>query len=256
VLELQRVGKTFRAKNALVEASRDVDLSVAPGSITALVGPSGCGKSTLLHMIAGLYRPTSGSILQDGVPVTDVNPNVGYMTQKDNLFPWMSVRRNVAMPLEFAGVPAEVRRDRTDAVLRAVGLDGFADRYPTELSGGMRKRTSLARMLLYEPRTFLLDEPFGTLDPQLRLAMHQLLIELWLKGKQTIVLVTHDLEEAIALAQRVVVLTRRPARVAHEQEIDLPYPRDVRNIRFTERFKQLYDTLWERLRAQYEEGLL
>ena len=254
MIELQGIRKTYRGRRGDTEAVRDVDLVLREGSITALVGPSGCGKSTLLHVIAGLYLPSSGRVVCDGAVIDTLNRNVGYMTQKDNLFPWLSVRDNVAMPLEFDGVPASERRKRAGEVLGRVGLAGFEDRYPSELSGGMRKRTALARMLIHDTRTFLLDEPFGALDPQLKVAMHGLLLDLWAEGKQTIVFVTHDLIEAVSLADRVVVLTKRPARIAFDQPIDLPYPRDVANVRFSERFRELYDILWEQLRVEYEEA--
>jgi NitT/TauT family transport system ATP-binding protein len=256
VIQLESVGKTYGGRRGDVEAVRDVNLSLRQGSITAIVGPSGCGKSTLLHMIAGLYQPTAGQIVASGKVVRALNTSVGYMTQKDNLFPWLSVRDNVALPLEFAGVSKAERSRRAGEVLQRVGLTGFEDRYPSELSGGMRKRTALARMLIHETKTFLLDEPFGALDPQLKLAMQALLLDLWREGGQTIAFVTHDLIEAITLADRVVVVTKRPARIALELEIDLSYPRDVADLRFTERFKTFYDTLWERLRLEYEEAVL
>jgi NitT/TauT family transport system ATP-binding protein len=253
VIELRAVHKTFDKGADPVEAVRGVDLAVAAGSIVALIGPSGCGKSTLLHMIAGLYEPTSGQVVYAGRRVSSVNTAVGYMTQKDSLLPWRTVQDNVALPFELAGQSRAERRGRAREILDRVGLGGFETRYPSELSGGMRKRAALARMLLYRPETFLLDEPFAALDAQLKLAMHALLLRLWAEGKQTIVLVTHDLVEAITLSDRVVVLTRRPSRILLDQPVDLPRPRDVLNVRFTERFKEIYDILWERLRLEYEE---
>jgi NitT/TauT family transport system ATP-binding protein len=175
------------------------------------------------------------------------------MTQKDNLLPWRTVRENIAFPLELAGVPKSERRARSDAILTEVGLDGFADRFPTELSGGMRKRACLARMILYGAKTALLDEPFAALDAQLKLVMHDLLLKLAAENRHTIVFVTHDLMEAVTLADRVIVCTHRPAVIALEQQIPLPRPRDVLNVRFTPEFKELYDTLWERLRLEYQE---
>jgi NitT/TauT family transport system ATP-binding protein len=204
-------------------------------------------------MIAGLYAPTSGAIVYKGATVSDVNTDVGYMTQKDNLLPWRTVRDNIAFPLELAGVAKSDRIARADKVIKHVGLDGFEKRFPHELSGGMRKRACLARMLLYGAETALLDEPFAALDAQLKLAMHDLLLKLAAETGQTVVLVTHDLMEAVTLADRVLVCTRRPAIVALEQRIDLKRPRDVLNVRFTHEFKELYDSLWERLRVEYEE---
>ena len=256
MIEIQNVSKTFAKGDDLVEAIRDVDLAVAAREIVAVIGPSGCGKSTLLNMIAGLYAPTRGRIVYRGAPVADVNTSVGYMTQKDNLLPWRTVRDNIAFPLELAGVRRAERAGKADRVIERVGLAGFQTRYPHELSGGMRKRASLARILLYGAETMLLDEPFAALDAQLRLAMHDLVLGLATEGGQTIVLVTHDLVEAVTLADRVVVCTQRPATVAFEQAIDLPRPRDVLNVRFDPRFKDLYDAIWERLRREYQEERL
>ena len=253
MIDLQHISKTFRKDDELVEAVRDINLTIERKEIVAIIGPSGCGKSTLLNMIAGLYAPTSGTVVYKGAPVNDVNTDVGYMTQKDNLFPWRTVRDNIAFPLELAGVALSERTDRADKVIKHVGLDGFENRFTHELSGGMRKRACLARMMLYGAETALLDEPFAALDAQLKLAMHELLLKLAGEAEQTVVLVTHDLMEAVTLADRVLVCTRRPAIVALEQRIDLKRPRDVLNVRFTNEFKELYDALWERLRVEYHE---
>ena len=253
MIDLRHVSKTFRKRDETVEAVRDINLTIAQKEIVAIIGPSGCGKSTLLNMIAGLYAPSSGSIVYKGARVSDVNTDAGYMTQKDNLLPWRTVRDNVAFPLELAGVDKSARAERADKVIKHVGLDGFAHRYPHELSGGMRKRACLARMLLYGAETALLDEPFAALDAQLKLAMHDLLLKLAAETGQTVVLVTHDLMEAVTLADRVLVCTRRPATLALEQRIELKRPRDVLNVRFTNEFKEYYDALWERLRVEYQE---
>ena len=253
MIELRHVSKSFRRRDSTVEALRDFDLTIAEREIVAVIGPSGCGKSTLLNMISGLYSPTKGRVLYKGAVVSDVNTDVGYMMQKDNLLPWRTVRDNIAFPLELAGVRNDERQARADAIITQVGLDGFADRFPTELSGGMRKRACLARMILYGAHTALLDEPFAALDAQLKLVMHDLLLKLAAENRHTIVFVTHDLMEAVTLADRVIVCTRRPALIALEQHIPLPRPRDVLNVRFTPEFKALYDTLWERLRLEYQE---
>jgi NitT/TauT family transport system ATP-binding protein len=253
MIELQGIGKTFRKGDVAVEAVKNIDLRIGDRDIVSIIGPSGCGKSTLLNMIAGLYVPTTGRVLSDKVPVTTVNTSVGYMTQKDNLLPWRTVRGNVVLPLELQGVPRAKREEEADRLLARVGLTGFEDQFPTELSGGMRKRTCLARMLLAKPATLLLDEPFAALDAQLKLAMHQLLLELVSDSSQTVVLVTHDLIEAITLSSHVVVCTKRPGQISLRRPIDLPYPRDVLNVRFTERFKALYHEIWETLRREYEE---
>jgi sulfonate transport system ATP-binding protein len=253
MIDLHHVSKSFHKRDAVVDAVDDINLTIERHEIVAVIGPSGCGKSTLLNMIAGLYAPTRGSIVYKGSTVADVNTDVGYMTQKDNLLPWRSVRDNVAFPLELAGTSKTERAERAGRVIRHVGLDGFEDRFPNELSGGMRKRACLARMLLYGAETALLDEPFAALDAQLKLAMHDLVLRLAAENKQTVVLVTHDLMEAVTLADRVLVCTRRPATVALEQRIELARPRDVLNVRFSNEFKAYYDALWERLRLEYHE---
>jgi sulfonate transport system ATP-binding protein len=253
MIDIRHVSKSFHKRDAVVDAVRDMNLTVERQEIVAVIGPSGCGKSTLLNMIAGLYAPTRGHIVYKGAAVNDVNTDVGYMTQKDNLLPWRNVRDNVAFPLELAGVGKAERARRADQVIAHVGLEGFEDRFPSELSGGMRKRACLARMLLYGAETALLDEPFAALDAQLKLAMHDLVLRLADENKQTVVLVTHDLMEAVTLADRVLVCTRRPATVALEQRIDLKRPRDVLNVRFSNEFKEFYDALWERLRLEYHE---
>jgi len=256
MIELQNIHKTFHKKKASVEAVRDVNLTVEDRSIVAVIGPSGCGKSTLLNMIAGLYRPTAGQVIYDGVPVTAVNTSVGYMTQKDNLLPWRDVRSNVALPLEIQGVAKSVREAQADELIKRVGLAGFEEKLPSELSGGMRKRACLARMLLAKPATLLLDEPFGALDAQLKLAMHQLLLSLKEDYGQTVVFVTHDLVEAITLSNKIVICTRRPGTIAEERIVDLPFPRDVLRVRFSKEFERIYDDIWERLRQEYQEDKL
>ena len=256
MIDLQGIGKTFGTGSAQVHAVNNVNLTIKPQAIVALIGPSGCGKSTLLNMIAGLYHPTNGRVVYDGRPVTDVNTDVGYMTQKDNLLPWRTVIDNVALPLEIAGLPRAERYERAHRIIAQVGLDGFENKFPSGLSGGMRKRVALARMLLYGPRTLLLDEPFAALDAQLRIAMHDLLLRLWSEQRQSIVFVTHDLMEAITLADRVVVFTKRPATVALDEAVALPRRRDVREVRFTEGFHAIYNSIWERLRQEYDEERL
>ncbi|HVQ81368.1 MAG: ABC transporter ATP-binding protein [Pseudolabrys sp.] len=253
MIEISHVSKTFRRGEAVVEALRDVNLKISHREIVAIIGPSGCGKSTLLNMIAGIYPPTKGQIFYKGERVSDLNTDVGYMTQKDNLLPWRNVRDNIAFPLELAGQSRSEREARAEVVIKGVGLDGFQTRFPSELSGGMRKRVSLARMILYGAETALLDEPFAALDAQLKLAMHDLLLQLAAENKQTVIFVTHDLMEAVTLADRVIVCTRRPAMIALEQKISLTRPREVLNVRFTNQFKEHYEALWERLRLEYQE---
>jgi sulfonate transport system ATP-binding protein len=253
MIRIENLSKSFHKRGATVDAVRDMNLSIDRHEIVAVIGPSGCGKSTLLNMVAGLYAPTKGRVVYKNAAVCDVNTDVGYMTQKDNLLPWRSVRENVAFPLELAGIAKAERNARADQVIEHVGLQGFEDRYPNELSGGMRKRACLGRMLLYGAETALLDEPFAALDAQLKLAMHDLMLRLVAGNKQTVILVTHDLMEAVTLADRVLVCTRRPATIALEQRIEFARPRDVLNVRFSAAFKDYYDALWERLRVEYHE---
>ena len=255
MIELRSIGKTFRKGSEHVRAVDGIDLQVEPRSIVSLIGPSGCGKSTLLNMIAGLYPPSEGAVLYADTIVKDVNTDVGYMTQKDNLLPWRTVFDNVALPLELAGWSKPRLQEAAQAMITQVGLEGFENKFSSELSGGMRKRVCLARMLLYRPQALLLDEPFAALDAQLRITMHELLLKLWAENRQTILLVTHDLVEAITLADRVVVFTKRPARIAFERTIDLARPRDVKDVRFTPQFHAIYNEIWDRLREEYEEKL-
>lgn len=253
MIRIENVSKSFRRSGTAIEAVRGMNFTVEREEIVAIIGPSGCGKSTLLNMIAGLYAPTNGNIVYNGAIISDVNVAVGYMTQKDSLLPWRTVLDNVAFPLELAGVGRTERVSRANEVIQHVGLDRFEERYPAELSGGMRKRAALARMLLHGAETVLLDEPFAALDAQLKLAMHDLMLRLIAENRQTAIVVTHDLMEAVTLADRVFVCTRRPATITMEQRIDLPRPRDVLNVRFSSAFKDHYDALWDRLRLEYQE---
>lgn len=228
-------------------ACEHVDLTVHQGEFLAIVGPSGCGKSTLLNMAAGLLRPSAGSVFYDGAPVTAPNTRVGYMTQRDTLLPWRTVEDNVAIALELQGQSRTERMATAHAWIEKVGLKGFETAYPAHLSGGMRRRVSMARTLAYSPETILMDEPFGALDAQLRLVMHDELLKLWAATGTTMVFVTHDLSEAIALADRVAVFTPRPGRIRAIETVDLPRPRDVFRVRFDPRFGAMHDRLWSYL---------
>jgi NitT/TauT family transport system ATP-binding protein len=223
----------------------------------ALVGPSGCGKSTILNMIAGLLRPTEGQLSYDDQPVNDLNLRVGYMTQKDTLLPWRTVKDNIGAPLELAAhrTSKSDRAGKIDQMIELVGLKGFEKHYPGELSGGMRRRVALARMLIYDPETLLMDEPFGALDAQLKLVMHDEIQRIVGIGQKTVLFVTHDLGEAIALADRVVVFSSRPGRIKMVRSIDLPRPRDVFRIRFAPRFTELHEELWDQLKDEVKRGV-
>jgi NitT/TauT family transport system ATP-binding protein len=226
-----------------------VSLRASPGEFIALVGPSGSGKSTLLNLLAGLLKVTSGDVLFQGQPVRDINTQVGYVTQRDNLVPWRSVAGNLALPLEIRGIPRAERDARVHDAIEKVGLAGFAEHYPNELSGGMRKRVTLARALIYGANTLLMDEPFGALDAQLKLVIEDELVKLWQESKPTILYVTHDLTEAITLADRVVVFSARPAQILAIEEIHIPRPRDLNNTRFLPEFKDIHEKLWGLLKV-------
>ncbi|MBR7838128.1 ABC transporter ATP-binding protein [Actinospica durhamensis] len=225
----------------------DFELEVAPGEFCVLIGPSGCGKSTVLSMVAGLEQPSAGEVLVDKVPLAGTDPRTGFVFQQDAVFPWKTVLANVAAGPRFRGVGRrEAARQAGDWITR-VGLEGFEQHYPHQLSGGMRKRVALAQTFVNRPGLLLMDEPFSALDAQTRQIMAGELLALWESLGASVLFVTHDLEEAIALADRVVVLTARPAAVKREFVIDLPRPRAPREIRFLPRFAQLHEEIWTAL---------
>jgi NitT/TauT family transport system ATP-binding protein len=252
-IELRGVTKRFATPNGGVyTALADLDMTVGPGEFCAVVGPTGCGKSTTLTLISGLERPTLGTALVEGNPVRSITPGVGFVFQNDAVFPWKSVLDNVAAGPRFRGVRRAEANTMARAWLRRVGLAGFEDRYPHQLSGGMRKRVALAQSLINEPEVLLMDEPFSALDVQTRSIMSGELLSLWELTRPAVVFVTHDLEEAIALADKVVVLTAGPGRVKATFHVDLPRPRNAQEIRFTSEFTSLYSEIWEALRDEVE----
>ncbi len=255
-IRLLGVSKTFRSRGREVNALDRVDIEVKPSEFVSLVGPSGCGKSTVLNMIAGLMPPTTGTVFYDGEPVEGLNGRVGYMTQKDTLLPWRTAEDNVSLPLELRcrAVSRAEKRERVADIINLVGLRGFEKHYPAELSGGMRKRLGLARTLIYEPETLLMDEPFGALDAQLKLLMHDQLQALTRQRKMTVVFVTHDLAEAVALSDRVLMFSARPGRIRAMRDIPIPRPRDVFTVRFTEAFSRLNEELWNELKDEVVKG--
>src|SRR3954447_18107658 len=254
-IDLQGVTKRFTTPSGSVyTALKDLDLQVGPGQFCAVVGPTGCGKSTTLTLVSGLERPSRGEAFVHGEPVRGIDTGTGFVFQQDAVFPWKSVLDNVAAgPLYRGRSRVEAARLARDW-LRRVGLSGFEDRYPHQLSGGMRKRVALAQSLINQPRVLLMDEPFSALDVQSRAIMSTELLRLWDQTKPSVVFLTHDLEEAIALADKVVVLTAGPGTVKAEFEIDLPRPRVVQEIRFDPRFTRLYEQIWEALRAEVAEA--
>jgi NitT/TauT family transport system ATP-binding protein len=256
-LEYRNVSKVFFKGDERVHALHEVSAAVAGGELLAIVGPSGCGKSTLLNLTAGLMQPGLGEVLHDGEPVTGVNTRVAYITQKDNLLPWRTVEGNVTLPFELGGhrrVPSAEQAERVATYIELVGLKGFERHYPSELSGGMRKRVSLARSLICEPDVLLLDEPFGALDAQLKLVLQAELLKTWEGSGKTLIFVTHDLAEAIAIADRVLVMSARPGTIRAVESIDLPRPRDVFGIRFTEDFGTYFERLWSTLSEDLHAG--
>jgi NitT/TauT family transport system ATP-binding protein len=253
-IQLRGVTKRFATEKAApYTALRDLDLEVAPGEFCAVVGPTGCGKSTTLTLVSGLERPSSGSVEVHGKPVSGITPGVGFMFQTDAILPWKTVLDNVSAGPRFRGTPKRQALDDARDWIRRVGLSGFEDRYPHQLSGGMRKRVALAQNLITEPRIILMDEPFSALDVQTRAKMSTELLGLWDLTRPAVVFVTHDLEEAIALADTVVVLTAGPAATVKARfPIDLPRPRVVQEIRFDPHFVDLYHQIWEALRAEVD----
>jgi NitT/TauT family transport system ATP-binding protein len=253
-ISVRGVRKAYVGRGREVLALDRVDLEIAAGDFVAFVGPSGCGKSTLMNMIAGILPVTEGSIIHNGRQVTGINRQVGYMTQRDAVLPWRTVEQNVALPLRFHNVPARERRTKVAAMLESVGLTGFGHAFPSELSGGMRKRVALAQLLAYGPDTLLMDEPFGALDAQLKLLMQEQLLRIWTERHQTVVFVTHDLAEAVTLANRVIVFSGRPGRIKAIEPIDLPAERDVFRVRFLPAFEAAYTRLWDALAPEIRKG--
>jgi len=231
-------------------ALRSLDLQVAPGQFAALVGPTGCGKSTTLTLIAGLEPPSAGEVRVGGRPVDGVAEGIGYVFQTDAVFPWKTVLENVAAGPRYHGAGGRDARERARDWISRVGLAGFEDRYPHQLSGGMRKRVALAQSLINGPRILLMDEPFSALDVQTRSLMEDELLDLWSTTGASVVFVTHDLEEAIAMSDRVVVLTAGPGTIKGIYKVDLPRPRKVNEIRFDPRFSHIYEEIWSDLREE------
>ena len=257
-LDLRDIACTFISRDdpgQRYTAVRDVSLTVGDGEFVSVVGPTGCGKSTLLNVAAGLLAPSSGTVQVFGQPLQGINRRAGYMFQSESLMPWRTALRNVMAGLEFRGLPeAEARRQAEDW-LKRVGLGGFGDRYPHQLSGGMRKRTSLAQTLALDPDIILMDEPFSALDIQTRQLMENEVLDLWAAKKKAVLFITHDLDEAIAMSDRVVVLSAGPAsHPIGEFAIDLPRPRDVAEVRTQARFIELHQAIWDVLREEVLKG--
>jgi len=257
VLQFRDVTKTYKSDRGSVKALDRMSVEVKEGEFLTIVGPSGCGKSTLLNILVGLELPSEGEITLDGARAVD-RKAVGYVMQNDNLYPWRTLRENVEFPLELRGVPKAERRDISMRYLEKVRLHEFADRYPYELSGGMRQRGNIVRALSFSPRILVMDEPFGPLDAQTRLLLQNLLLDLWADERKTIIFITHDLHEAIGLGDRVVVLTARPGRVKSIHPVDIPRPRHLRQLHENATYRNLLSRIGDELaeEIQVQSGAL
>ena len=243
------------ADNRVYTAVEKAGLRIAHGEFVAIVGPTGCGKSTLLNIAAGLLKPASGMVRIFDQPLTGLNRDAGYLFQADALFPWKTAIDNVAIGLEIQGAPRALALERAQAWLTAVGLGAFGSRYPHMLSGGQRKRVGLAQVLIRDPKILLMDEPFGPLDAQTRQIMGNLLLELWNADRKAVLFVTHDLEEAIGLADRVVIMSAGPAaRIIGDWQVKLPRPRDISEIRMLDEFRVLHREIWSVLKDEVMKG--
>lgn len=243
------------ADGGTYEAVQRASLTVADGEFVAIVGPTGCGKSTLLNVTAGLFPPSTGRVDIYGAGLPGLNRQAGYLFQSDALFPWKTALENVAIGLETAGVQQAQARERAQAWLTRVGLGNFGPRYPHMLSGGQRKRVGLAQVLIRDPKILLMDEPFGPLDAQTRQIMGNLLLDLWSADRKAVMFVTHDLEEAIALSDRVVIMSAGPsARIIGDWRVPLARPRDIAEVKIEPMFHQLHRDIWHMLKAEVLKG--
>jgi NitT/TauT family transport system ATP-binding protein len=235
-ISLQRVSKHFLdiAQSQEIVALQDINLDIGPSEFLTIIGQSGCGKSTLLNLIAGFEQVSSGSIYLDGEPITEPGPDRGVVFQEYALFPWLTVHDNVAFGLRERGMPVKEQNARVKEQIEAVGLSGFETRYPHELSGGMRQRVAIARVLVTEPKSLLMDEPFAALDAQTRSGMQQELLTVWQRHQRSVVFITHNIEEAVFLGDRIVVMASRPGRIKSVVPIGLPRPRDVTSPEFNQ----------------------
>ena len=255
-IEVRRLSKSFQLSGVTIEAVREVSFNVRRGEFVALLGPSGSGKSTVLNMIATLVGPSNGEILIDGKPIVagKATPNVGYVFQRDTLFPWRTVADNIGYGLQLAGVREAERRERVATCISQAGLKGFEYAYPSTLSGGMRQRAALMRTLVVEPQILLMDEPFGALDTHTKIDMHQVLLRIWEREQQTVLFVTHDLGEALTLADRIVLFSARPGQIKDLFEVDFARPRDAVRVRETPRYAELFQHIWHSLGEEFVKG--
>jgi NitT/TauT family transport system ATP-binding protein len=254
ILVVKDVTKHFRTPDAVVTAVDNVSLSVKQGEFLAIIGPSGCGKSTLFNVIGGLLGDYEGEVSVGGERITGPHASVGMVFQEESTFPWRTVIENVSFPLEIEGMPKAKRHDKARHFIRMVGLDGFENRYPSELSGGMRQRVSLARTLASEPKILLMDEPFAALDEQTRLLLGDKVLQIQQELKQTTLLITHNITEAVQLSDRIMVMTYRPGKIKRIVDIDLPRPR-TSEIVGSDAFGHYVAQIWADLREEASRGL-
>ena len=256
ILEISDVSKSYDSEGDMpVHALDGVSLTVREGEFVSVIGPSGCGKSTLFNIVGGLIADHDGTVLIDGREVDGAHRDVGVVFQEESTFPWRSTLDNVAFPLEVAGMAKSEREDKARRFIRLVGLDGFENHYPAQLSGGMKQRTAVARTLAYEPRIMLLDEPFGALDEQTRMLLGDKMLEIWQALNQTMLLITHNITEAVQLSDRVVIMSFRPGRIKRTVDIDLPRPRSSEVISTAE-FGHYVGEIWNELREEAARGML
>ena len=247
LLSIEGIAKEYYVRGRKVLALDSIDLTVAEDEFVTIVGPSGCGKSTLLNLIVGLLHSSSGRIVFRGDPINGICTKIGYVTQKDNLLPWRTLLQNVEIALEIRKIEKIARRNRAQELIKRVGLSGFEDHYPHELSGGMRQRANIIRTLIYDPELILMDEPFGPLDAQTRIVLQDQLLKLWSASRKTILFITHDLIEAITLADRVVLMTSRPGKIKLIENVGITRPRGIHE---SAQFRAAYERLWQELRPE------
>ncbi|WP_197038163.1 MULTISPECIES: ABC transporter ATP-binding protein [Actinomycetes] len=253
-IEISSVTRQFMRNGEPFTAIRDVNLEVNLGEFLSVVGPSGCGKSTLLNLVAGLAVPEAGVVKTFGKKVSGVSRDVGFIFQRDALLPWRTAVQNVALPLRYRGKSRKEADNTAREWLDRVGLTKFADSYPSQLSGGMRKRVAIAATLAYQPSIILMDEPFSALDVQTRMIMEDDLLNLWATYRPAVLFITHDLEEAVGLSDRVVVMSASPGRVIGDHQVPLERPRDLLDVRFEQKFTETHEQIWSQLRTEVEQA--
>ncbi|MGG6313371.1 ABC transporter ATP-binding protein [Paenibacillus macerans] len=246
-LEIRDLRVEYYSKDQRTVALEDVQLNVEDGEFVSVVGPSGCGKSTLLKVVSGLLKPAAGGAYLDGQQIQGVPEQVGMVFQNDALLPWKTVIDNVRLPLEIKGLSKNDQLEEANRLLAMVGLEGFGQYHPKQLSGGMRKRVALARTFAYDPDIYLMDEPFGPLDAQTRVKIGEEFLQLWENVGKSVLFITHDIEEAIALSDRVIVMSARPGRIKAEFKVNLERPRPFYDIRFDPKFKELQKEIWAQM---------